>query len=228
MGHFLYFNRLKPLFLFVILTTFSLTSSLPVYAQFNLNEAALLYRLEKLIEKIWKMEKKGKINDVLDIALDIKSEIETSYNVSLDIDTFFNQVERDVKTRGHKIPNHDFKMIKNKLKQKDKNRKDHGNKLSTLMFDENYDFDFEGDQLIYASKSKDKDKNDEKEEIKVPYMLVWGVTLALSGFFLCCLPIPICKDWGAKMAYTGVTICGSCIAGKMDNDEKDKDKDKKR
>ena len=75
-------------------------------------------------------------------------------------------------------------------------------------------------------KNKDKDKEDEKEELQVPAQLAFGVTLTLCGLFLMVVPVPACKPWGEKMITSGFIICGNCISGKIENDNK-KDKDKK-
>ena len=40
------------------------------------------------------------------------------------------------------------------------------------------------------------------------------------------LPIPACKDWGARMVVAGVTACANSLCSKTDENNK-KDKDKK-
>ena len=64
-----------------------------------------------------------------------------------------------------------------------------------------------GDFMAKSAKhDKDKDKDkDDKEEIVLPSLLVYGVTISLCGLFLMCIPIPACKEWGGKMVVAGVT-----------------------
>jgi hypothetical protein len=40
------------------------------------------------------------------------------------------------------------------------------------------------------------------------------------------IPFPPCKPWGERLVQSGVLICGNCVCGKIDEDnKKDKDKD---
>ncbi len=87
------------------------------------------------------------------------------------------------------------------------------------------------DEMLYCSakKHKDKDKDKDKkeeEEIVIPALLVYGVTCSLCGLFLMVLPIPACKDWGARLVVAGVTACANSICATTDEKNK-KDKDKK-
>lgn len=79
-----------------------------------------------------------------------------------------------------------------------------------------------------ASTNKDKDKENDKEEVVLPALLVYGVSVTLVGLFLIVLPIPACKDWGGKLVLAGVTACANSISSRVDeNNKRGKDKEKK-
>jgi hypothetical protein len=73
-------NNINRTILSVVLGTFTLTYAIPVQAAFvqfgfGLNEAAFIYRVEKLVEKIWKLEKSDNKEKMYDAIIDLKSEI---------------------------------------------------------------------------------------------------------------------------------------------------------
>jgi hypothetical protein len=87
--------------------------------------------------------------------------------------------------------------------------------------------EFDENLYVMAKHGHDKDKDKEdKEEVVIPALLVYGVTCSLCGLFLMVLPIPACKDWGARMVVAGVTACANSLCSKVDENNK-KDKDKK-
>ena len=219
-----------------ILASFTLTYAVPLPAQqfqFNLglNEIAFMVRMEKLVEKLVKAEGKG-IDKMVEYLVDIKNEVETSCNVKINVDKFMDDVGSELKKKGQKAPKKEFDAIKKKIKSRDKKHKGHAHYLANVMHVEGYTMNeldeemFVNDYMMKASKhDKDKDK-DEKEEIVLPSLLVYGVTISLCGLFLMCIPIPACKDWGSKMVVAGVTACANSLCSENDKN-KDKDKDKK-
>jgi hypothetical protein len=219
-----------------VLTSFTLTYAVPLPAQqfqfqAGLNEIAFMVRLEKLVEKLVKSEGKG-IDKMVEYLVDIKNEVEASCNVKINVDKFMDDVSSELKKKGHKAPKKEFDAIKKKIKHKDKKHKGHALYLANTMYMDGYEMN-EHDEVMMvgdfmaksAKKDKDKDKDkDDKEEIVLPSLLVYGVTISLCGLFLMCIPIPACKDWGSKMVVAGVTACANSLCSEND---KNKDKDKK-
>lgn len=225
----------------VVLASFTLTYAVPLPAQqfplpkaqfgIGFNEIAFMVRLEKAVEKLVKSKDKS-IDKMVEYIVDIKNEIETSCNLKINVDHFMDNVSSELKKSGHKAPKKEFDLIKKKIKSKDKKHKGHALYLANVMHLEGYEMN-ELDEVMmigdYMAKSakhdKDKDKDD-KEEIVLPSLLVYGVTISLCGLFLMCIPIPACKEWGGKMIVAGVTACANSLCS--ENDKKNNnDKDKK-
>lgn len=214
----------------IVLTSFTMTYAVPLPAiEFNINlgDAAFMVRLEKLVEKLVKSEKKG-VDSMIEYLVDIKNEIETTYNTTLNIDTYIDQVGKEIQKQSGKYPKKELDAIKKKIKGRDKKHKNHARYVADVMYLENYQMnEFDENMYHMAKHSRDKDKDDDKkEEVVIPALLVYGVTCSLCGLFLMIIPIPACKDWGARMVVAGVTACANSICSKTDENNK-KDKEKK-
>lgn len=202
------------------LTTFCMTHAVPVYAT-QVNEVAFMMRVEKLVEKLKKMKKSTDSKKMMDLALDIKAEIESSYSVKFNLDDCFKTVESNLKANGVNVSKDKLTAIQKMMKKKDKEVKSKTYCLSSSMYTELPDYEIGELSLHHEAKTygkKDKDQDD--EEVSIPAKLTWGVTLTLVGVFLNFLPIPACKSWGQGLILMGVGVCGDCITGKMDEDEK--------
>ena len=223
----------------LILTSFSLTYAVPVQAQqfqIGFNEIAFVIRMEKLVEKMWKLEKSGNKDKMYDVALDIKQEVEVALGRQIDLNSSLDNIEKEIKKNGIKPPKKEFDSIRKVLNKKDKKNKKHARYLACTMDIEGYQFN-EHDEILFdeytplmakSGHGKDKDKDDDKPEIDVPAHLVFGVTLTLCGVFLMFLPIPGCKAWGNNMFRAGIVVCGNAICNKTEEDKKkDKEKDER-
>ncbi len=217
----------------IVLTSFTMTYAVPLPAQqfqVNVNEIAFMVRLEKLVEKLVKSDGKG-IDKMVEYLVDIKNEVESSCNVKINVDKFMDDVSSELKKKGQKAPKKEFDAIKKKIKSRDKKHKGHAVYLANTMYLDGYEMNehdevmMVGDFMAKSAKKHDKDKDkDDKEEVVLPSLLVYGVTISLCGLFLMCIPIPACKDWGSKMVVAGVTACANSLCSEND---KNKDKDKK-
>jgi hypothetical protein len=216
-----------------ILNSYCMTNAIPGQAnqfQVGINEVAFMYRLEKLVEKLIKLDKSSNKEKMYDLIIDIKSEIETSCGLSFNLSKCIDEIERLIKNSGVKPPKELFVSIRKSLKNKEKKSNHHAHYLAATMHMQNYQFDEHDEQMLYTAKhGHEKDDDEEKkQEVDVPAQLVFGVTLALCGLFLMVIPIPACKPWGERLVQSGVLICGNCICGKSEDDKKkDKDKNKK-
>lgn len=217
-----------------ILSSFTLTYTVPLpAAQFqmgNLNEIAFMIRLEKLVKKVVDSEKKSK-NNMVSSLIDMKNDIESTYNVSINTDVYVDQVSADLNKKGHKTDKKEFNTIKKMFKKGDKNKKRHAQYIAETMYLENYEMSTLDEEIMFQSfsdisrKAKDNPQQEEKEEEALPALLVYGVTVSLCGLFLMALPIPVCKDWGSKMVVAGVTACANSLCTRTDeNNKKDKNK----
>jgi hypothetical protein len=220
-----------------VLTSFSITYSLPVQAlpfEIGFNEVAFMYRMEKLVEKMWKLEKSADKDKMYEVALDIKREVEAASGRPIDLNQCLNQVENEVKKKGYKPPKKEFDSIRKAINKKDKKNTVRAHYLARTMDLEGYQFNdidehMFAQEILLRSKHghEDKDKEkDEKQEIQVPAHLVFGVTLTLCGVFLMFLPIPGCKVWGDNMFRAGIVVCGNAICNKTEEDKKN-ERDKK-
>lgn len=217
----------------IVLSSFSLTYAVPLPAQqfnVNVNDIAFMVRMEKLVEKLVKSDGKG-VDKMVEYLVDIKNEVESSCNVKINVDKFMDDVGSELKKKGHKAPKKEFDAIKKKIKSRDKKHKGHALYLANTMYLDGYEMNehdevmMVGDFMAKSAKKNDKDKDkDDKEEVVLPSLLVYGVTISLCGLFLMCIPIPACKDWGSKMVVAGVTACANSLCSEND---KNKDKDKK-
>lgn len=221
----------------IVLTSFTLTYAVPLPAQqfqVNVNEIAFMVRMEKLVERLVNGKDKG-VDKIIGYIVDIKNEVETSCSVKINVDKFMDDVGSELKKKGHKAPKKEFDAIKKKIKSKDKKHKGHALYLANTMYMDGYEMNehdevmMVGDFMAKSAKKHDNDKDkdkDDKEQIVLPSLLVYGVSVALCGLFLMCIPIPVCKDWGSKMVVAGVTACANSLCSENDKN-KDKDKDKK-
>ncbi|WP_075883568.1 hypothetical protein [Candidatus Protochlamydia sp. W-9] len=228
-------HNINRIVLFAVFGTFTLTYGLPLHALpqggIGINEVAFLYRVEKLVEKIWKLEKSDNKDKMYSAIIDLKSELETSCGIKVDLNKHMDNVEKQLKNRGFKAPKKEFDAIRKAIKYKEKKHNKHAKYLASVMYLEGYEINAADEELMFpeymAKHSHGKDnKDDDKEEVCVPAQLVFGVTLTLCGLFLMVIPFPACKPWGERMIASGFVICGNCISGKVDNDHKN-DKDKK-
>lgn len=66
-------------------------------------------------------------------------------------------------------------------------------------------------------------KNQPEKKIKLPLRLTFGITIALCGLFLFCLPEPTCKTVGWSAIWVGVGYAADSIVNTMEEKEKVKE-----
>ena len=197
----------------ILLLSFTLTS-IPIQADPSIrngvNEILFWIKMEKLIVDFVKSEKKS-TETIICQFVDIKKEIEFAYNVKFDLENYLCNIAKELIKKGIKVPHREFDHILNLIRTREEGLK----RKNTHYVD-------------HAKKKKDKDKPSEpkkpEEEIIIPTLLVYGVTMALCGFFMMCLPVPACKDWGGKMVVAGITACANSLSTKNDENKKKNEK----
>ncbi len=227
--------KLNKLLLYCTCAVFSITSAIPMaYSQeysFNIiDDSATVIRLEKTIKKLWKQEKKGNVNEMIDLMIEVKTEVELSTKKKISLESNLNQIQKDIEKNGGKIHKKQFENFKKKVKKKEKRANFHAQYVEMVLANPLMQFDDNEELMLYQASSKE-DKDDKEEdqkdtEVNLPARVAFGVTLALCGVFLYILPSPSTKTWGQKLIETGILIAVEGGISKTEKDE-DKKKDKK-
>lgn len=232
MVHLINGYNLKRIIISSVLGAFILTQLSPIQAQainLNVKDASFIYRIEKLVQKIWKLEKSKDKSKIYEATIELKQEIETACDIKLDISKCMANVEKELKKQGHQLPKKQFDAIKKALKEKDKKHGHHIKYLAATAYFESYEFNYADECAMFSeilAKHKKESKDDE-EQASIPVQLVFGITMTLCGVFLMAVPFPACKPWGERMIASGIVICGNCISGKVDDDRKKENNQKK-
>lgn len=221
--------KLSKLFLYFTLTSFSVTCvHSPAYGQIfdggpSLKDAALIIRLEKIIEKLMKLEKKGNTNEMIDLMLDAKAEVENATGQVIQINPQLDRLYIDISKKGYKIPIKQFNNLKNKIKSREKRSQFHAEYIAMVLDNPESSINLDDEEILFSAKHG-HDKEDQKEEnsIELPARVTFGITVALCGVFLYCLPIPQAKTWGFRLIEAGVALAVEGGFQKIDKDEEEK------
>lgn len=201
------FSIRKPnnLLLCIILIIFAMTAVVsPAYAYPNragigINEIALMNRLGNLIKKLHKYEKKGDVDRVIDVMLDLKQEVEIATGSAISIPNAIDNMVNDIKKNGFKLSKNQIQEIKNKIKRKEKSH--HKGYVSFDYTDPETIESYEENESITEFLKEYRAENGPPTDL--PLRLTIGVSVGLCGFFLCILPIPIAKGWGRELIIIG-------------------------
>lgn len=208
-----------------VLITFSMAvlTPPPCYAiNINPNDVAFGIRMEKLVEKVLRYKDKGESNKLLDTMVEMKQVVEGYTGVSINLDKQLDEVEREVKKKGGKISKQEMKELRKVIKKKEKKANHKAFCMELRLADPTMQISFEDEHMLYMAKhGNDKDEQ-EQAAADLPLRLTIGVTVALCGLFLCFVPIPVCKAWGADLMKAGVALA---VEGYVNRQEEDKDKD---
>ncbi len=121
MYSFFKFISFKRLVLSSVLCSFPLAvvTPPPVYGQINLNLNDINFgvKVQKLIDKVWKYYNKSDANNILDVVLELKSEIESYTGKKIDVSKEIDKIETDLKKKGSKPPKDIFKKFKDVVKK---------------------------------------------------------------------------------------------------------------
>lgn len=216
MAHLFCTPQFNKFFLYITLTSFSMTFGiLPAYAspqslEFGLfgnkfSEAALLVRLNKTIERLMKLEKSGKINEMIDLMLEVKGEVENYTGISISLDRQISTVQNEMRSKGYNISKNQLDDFKKRVNNKLKNANGRIKYVATILEVPEAEFDIQDELICYISADQGGQSNDEGGD-SIPVRVAFGITVALCGLFLFCLPIPPAKVWGQRLMETGVLI----------------------
>lgn len=189
----------------------------------NLNDIAFIARLEKLVERVKKYQDKLESGKLIEVMLEIKTEVEGYTGKQIDIDAQLDQIERDAIKQGAKFKKGEMKQIRSVLKKKEKK---HNHKALYLAECNMYDIPFDNVECDFLYKSASKhDKKEDKEEQELPLRVTVGVTASLCGYFLKFIPHPYAQTAGNFLISAGVLMATEgTITRVEENQQKEKDK----
>ncbi len=204
------------------LAAYNIEPNIMAGVNFNLNDIALIARLEKLYKRAKRYKDKLKSAKMMEVMLEIKTEVEGYTGRKIDLDAHVDAIEKEAKKRGAKFKSGEIKQIKKVLKKKSQK---HEHKAIFLYdcnmygidFDQELcDFDFENN---FIAKSAKQGKEDEKE-VKVPIRISIGITCSLCGYFLSFIPHPIAQTASKFLIGTGIALCVEGTVTRLEDDEK--------
>lgn len=136
-----------------VLGTFTLTYGLPLHAlpqsSVGINEVAFIYRVERLIEKLWKLEKSDNKDKMYSTIVELKSEIEASCGIKVDLSKHMDKVEKELKNRGYNAPKREFDAIRKAIKHKEKKHSKHAHYLASVMHLDGYEINAADEDLLF-------------------------------------------------------------------------------
>lgn len=197
-------HKLHNLVLSSILYTFPLAvlTPPPTYGQVNVNDIGFGLKLQKLIDKAYKYYDKLDSNNLLDVVLEIKSEIESHTGKKIDVSKEIDKIESELKKKGGKPPKDVFKKFKDLVKKKEKKNHHRVLCMEAYFFDQP-NMSFEDYEFLYRSAKPDQGNENGNVQNEPPLKFVVAVSLVLGGAFVM-FATPICP----VLAWTGETMMG--------------------
>lgn len=193
-----------------VLLSFSLThairipdANLPV--QFD--ESCFSRRMNLLVIKLKSLGLGSNKKKMYDAVLDVKSEIESNFNIKFDLDRCMKNMRRELSEKDYELSDHDFCKISKELHKRENKH------IPT-------------DQEIWDEDFSDKKKIINQDDI--PSKLVFGVTLFLCGIFVMVIPLPGFSKWGTTLITSGAGICADEICKRRDENIKSRKDDEEK
>ncbi|MBA3957029.1 MAG: hypothetical protein H0X51_01350 [Parachlamydiaceae bacterium] len=232
MGHFWKSSKLNTAILSYTLGVFTLSVTLPVYAApqqngVNLNDVGFSIRIEKLVEKINRYGERRDSKKLLEVMLEIKSEVEGYTGQRIDIQKSLDKVENDVKNKGGRVDKGVMKQLRNTFKKAEK-RPNHKAIYMANCLEFNLPYNAEEEQLFFENEylmvaHRHGNGHDNDDEMTVPLRVTIGVTIALCGVFLAFVPNSICQKYSYYVIETGLAfLVDEGITQWEDKDKKSK------
>lgn len=226
MGNFRAINMLRNGILCFTTASFIACSIQPVNAHvnyakaidFNLNDVAFIYRLEKLVERVKRYKEKLENGKLIEVMLEIKMEVEAYTGKRVSTSEFIDQIERDAKRQGATFKPGEIRTIKNIVHRADKKK---GHRALYLHSCNMNDIDFNEIDYQFLAKSAHKSKKHDKEEkeVVVPIRMQIGVVCALCGYFLQIIPHPYAQGASKILIGFGVSCCAESAINRLEEDE---------
>lgn len=155
------------------------------------NDVCFGVKIQKLVDKAWKYSDKQDGDSLLDVILDIKSEVETYTGKKIDISKEIDKIENNAKKKGSKPPKDIFKKLKSLVQSKEK-KKHHRAMCMESYFIDQPSMSFQDYEFLHL-KAGNKEKDQGKEQL--PLKFVIAVSLMLGGAFVM-FATPVCPALG--------------------------------
>ena len=209
------------------------TITTPLYAfhecktQFgiNFNDIAFVTRIEKLVERAKRYKGKLESKKLIEVMLEIKTEVEAYTGKRVDIEAQLNQIEMQAIKNGARFKRGEMNQIRNMLKKCENKQHHRAVYLAECnMYDISYN-EIEWNSFYkYASS---RHKKEDKEEVEVPLRVTIGVTASLCGYFLSFIPHPYAQAASKVLIAAGIEMCvEGTITRVEENQQKEKNKKK--
>lgn len=184
-------------------------------------------RIADLVKNVKKCSKSLNSKKLTETLFKIKDEVEDFTGQRIHLENCYNQVINELKNSGVELTKKEIKTIWKKLSGKHK-------KHLAISQDLAYYFDngIELDELYqdielgfndYIIKSQ-KDKHDKEGQQEIPIRVEIGVSIALCGLFLMCIPYPVCVTTGRALMGIGAALASEGVFTRMKDDQKERNK----
>lgn len=159
-------------------------------------------KLEKLIEKMNRYKDQRNLDKLMGTMFDIKVEVENYLGQSVNIDSIFDNVQKNLKKEGHKLNKDVWKNYKKTFKSKEK-KHNHKMRYMAQCIEFGIDYDPFNAQFDFEAKHRNPD---EAPEVLIPFEVALGVTCCLCGGFLYLVPLPMCQPVGTGVFNFGIMM----------------------
>ena len=192
----------------------------PVYGQISMgfNDVCFGVKIQKLVDKAWKYSNKQDSDSLLDVILDIKSEVETYTGKQIDISKEIDKIENSAKKKGNKPPKDIFKKLKSLVQSKEK-KKHHRAMCMESYFLDQPGMSFQDYELLHLTAGN-REKDQGKEQNELPLKFVIAVSLMLGGAFVM-FATPVCPALGYAGEMMITTGFGMLVDQSLDIYQKD-------
>lgn len=215
-------SKLTNLCLYIVLITFSMAVivPVPVYAQNNINNVVFGLRIEKLVEKMWKYQRKMDGDKIIETMLEIKHEIEIYTGKAIDLDKEFDKVEATLQKKNN-IPKKDIKAVRKAIVKKEK-KLHHRALCMAYYLQDAPSLSFEEYETLFNISHGNEQETQQAKDL--PLRLTIGITMMLAGGFLCMagvyLVMPPCVYAGEQLLLIGAGFAADSYVGFIEDDKK--------
>jgi hypothetical protein len=170
------------------------------YSANVLNLALQGVRIKKLIDKMEKYKEAKNVDKLIECMLDIKDEAELSIGKKISIDSILDNMQSQLKQKGHKLSKDQLSAVKKMFKKKESK---HNHKIQFMAdcIEMGIIYDADLEQMAFEAKHKD-----DKPEIVLSLPMALGVTCCCVGAFLMFIPIPVSMAVGEAVCTFGASL----------------------
>lgn len=195
-----------------VLLSFIVTNSIPLNAQPTTLDQAFLLRMENARHIIMNLFEAKKIGDLVEYFFVLKADVESQYNIQIDFDDFFAQLNNYMESQGFFISKKKMEVIKMKFKMHEMKLKGSPFKLQIEEVEEKNPLN----SFSYDAKVGNGPGSAGVSQEDIPSDLIVGVTMGLCGILLMFIPIPVVQAYGAPLAGAGALMAINSVCREND------------